>query len=343
MIELKNLTKTYPGKNGPVTALQDVSLTIEDGDIYGIIGFSGAGKSTLVRCINQLEIPDLGQVLVDGQDMTSLKGKELRAARRKIGMIFQNFNLMPSRTIAQNVAYPLRHAPLSREEKKKKVESLLKLVGLEDKADSRPHQLSGGQKQRAAIARALACDPRILLCDEATSALDPVTTRSILKLLKKVNETLGITLVVITHQMEVVKEICCHAAVMENGVCLEQGRTFDIFAKPQHSLTQKLLQSATRLSRVQEVLQDSPYPAVSEKGKLVRLTFQEESTVRPLLWELSRKFNLMVNILFADIEYVQGSPVGGSVVVLEGEPGQIEAGLSHLKNSRIRVEELACE
>ena len=236
MIRLENVSKTFTDSNKEVHAVNNVSLTINDGDIFGIIGFSGAGKSTLVRCINLLEKPTEGKVFVDDAEITALSGKELRKARKKIGMIFQHFNLMPSRTIFGNVAYPLRGSGLSKEEIKEKVHHLLELVGISEKENAFPSQLSGGQKQRVAIARALANDPGILLCDEATSALDPQTTKSILKLLQQLNQTLGITVVVITHEMAVVKEICNRVAVMDHGDVVEEGEVFHVFASPKEPL-----------------------------------------------------------------------------------------------------------
>ena len=342
MIELQNISKTFSTKSGDVRALQNVSLQIEDRDIFGIIGFSGAGKSTLVRCINQLEKPDQGKVLINGQNILSLKNRELRKARKKIGMIFQSFNLMPSRTIAQNVAYPLKGSQLSAQEKEERVKSMLQLVELEDKADARPHQLSGGQKQRAAIARALVSHPDILLCDEATSALDPITTRGILKLLRKVNEELGITLVIITHQMDVVKEICRHAAIMENGICIESGETFDIFSSPKHEVTRRFLNTATNLQKIDELIEENAeLTKLSDDEILVRLTFTNKETTQPLLYELTKRFDCCVNIAFADIEYVQGSPIGGSVVILKGDPEALEKSLKFLEESSIRVEVLS--
>lgn len=236
MIRLENVSKTFTDSNKEVHAVNNVSLTINDGDIFGIIGFSGAGKSTLVRCINLLEKPTEGKVFVDDAEITALSGKELRKARKKIGMIFQHFNLMPSRTIFGNVAYPLRGSGFSKEEIKEKVHHLLELVGISEKENAFPSQLSGGQKQRVAIARALANDPNILLCDEATSALDPQTTKSILKLLQQLNQTLGITVVVITHEMAVVKEICNRVAVMDHGDVVEEGEVFHVFASPKEPL-----------------------------------------------------------------------------------------------------------
>ena len=245
MILLKNLNKTYSTKASEVEALKDVTLNIKKGEIYGIIGFSGAGKSTLVRCINFLEKPTTGEVIVDGKNLGTLSNKDLRIERKKIGMIFQHFNLMKSRTVFENIAYPLRGNGYSKEEINKKVNDLLKLVELEDKSKVYPSELSGGQKQRVGIARALANDPKVLLCDEATSALDPQTTKSILRLLKEVNKKFGITIVVITHEMQVVKEICTRAAVMENGRVVEEGSIFKIFSEPKEKITKSFIDSTS--------------------------------------------------------------------------------------------------
>ena len=253
MIELKNISKDFGSGEKAVHAVRDVSLSIGSGEIFGIIGFSGAGKSTLVRCINLLERPSSGSVFVAGQDLTALSAKDLRAARKKIGMIFQHFNLMPSRTVAGNVAYPLKGSGLSKEDIQKKVATLLELVGIGDKADAYPSQLSGGQKQRVAIARALANDPQVLLCDEATSALDPQTTKAILHLLKHLNETLGITIVLITHEMAVVKEICDRVAVMEYGRVVEQGEVFTVFAEPKQDITKSFIHTTSNLQKVEEL------------------------------------------------------------------------------------------
>ena len=259
MIELKNISKDFGSGEKAVHAVRDVSLSIGSGEIFGIIGFSGAGKSTLVRCINLLERPSSGSVFVAGQDLTALSAKDLRAARKKIGMIFQHFNLMPSRTVAGNVAYPLKGSGLSKEDIQKKVATLLELVGIGDKAGAYPSQLSGGQKQRVAIARALANDPQVLLCDEATSALDPQTTKAILHLLKHLNETLGITIVLITHEMAVVKEICDRVAVMEYGRVVEQGEVFTVFAEPKQDITKSFIHTTSNLQKVEELIaEDSP-------------------------------------------------------------------------------------
>ena len=254
MIELKNVTKTFSAGSNTVHAVKDVSLVIEKGEIFGIIGFSGAGKSTLVRCINLLERPNSGKVFVDDKDLTALSARDLRKARKKIGMIFQHFNLMPSRTVADNVEYSLFGSGLTKAQKKAKVRELLALVDIADKENSYPSQLSGGQKQRVAIARALANDPKVLLCDEATSALDPQTTASILELLQSLNKKLGITIVVITHEMAVVKQICDRVAVMENGNVVEEGDVFSIFANPKHQITKDFIKTTSNLQKIEGLI-----------------------------------------------------------------------------------------
>lgn len=241
MYRLLNVSKTFTDKDNTVKAVNDVSLTIEKGSIHGIIGFSGAGKSTLVRCLNLLEVPDSGKVIFNGKDLTTLKGKELRKNRQKIGMIFQSFNLLAQRTVLGNICYPLEIAGVSKKEAAVKAKKLLEMVGIADKAKSYPSKLSGGQKQRVAIARALATDPDVLLCDEATSALDPITTTSILELLKSINKELGVTIVVITHEMKVVKQICDTVSVMSDGNIVEQGKVKDIFMNPHSDITKKLV------------------------------------------------------------------------------------------------------
>ena len=279
MIYLKNICKTFIDDNKKeVHAVNDVSLTINDGDIFGIIGFSGAGKSTLVRCINLLERPTSGTVEVDGKDLTKLSEKELRESRKKIGMIFQHFNLFPSRTIFGNVAFPLQGSGLSKEEIAAKVRNLLELVGISEKENAYPSQLSGGQKQRVAIARALANDPDILLCDEATSALDPQTTKAILDLLKDLNKKLGITIVVITHEMAVVKEICNKVAVMEKGRVVEEGAVVSIFANPQEALTQNFIKTTSNLRKIEDLVNEgSPVVDLKPGELIVRLSYIEKN------------------------------------------------------------------
>lgn len=339
MIRLENVSKTFTDSNKEVHAVNNVSLTINDGDIFGIIGFSGAGKSTLVRCINLLEKPTEGKVFVDDAEITALSGKELRKARKKIGMIFQHFNLMPSRTIFGNVAYPLRGSGLSKEEIKEKVHHLLELVGISEKENAFPSQLSGGQKQRVAIARALANDPNILLCDEATSALDPQTTKSILKLLQQLNQTLGITVVVITHEMAVVKEICNRVAVMDHGDVVEEGEVFHVFASPKEPLTRSFIKTTSNLQKIEELIAaDFPVVATKKGELIVRLTYVEKNTSEPLISTVTQKFGIILNIVFADVEIVQNAPIGGTVAIVSGEGSRIDEALQYLRDKNVGVE-----
>ena len=339
MIRLENVSKTFTDSSKEVHAVNNVSLTINDGDIFGIIGFSGAGKSTLVRCINLLEKPTDGKVFVDDAEITALSGKELRKARKKIGMIFQHFNLMPSRTIFGNVAYPLRGSGLSKEEIKEKVHHLLELVGISEKENAFPSQLSGGQKQRVAIARALANDPNILLCDEATSALDPQTTKSILKLLQQLNQTLGITVVVITHEMAVVKEICNRVAVMDHGDVVEEGEVFHVFASPKEPLTRSFIKTTSNLQKIEELIAaDSPVVATKKGELIVRLSYVEKNTSEPLISTVTQKFGIILNIVFADVEIVQNAPIGGTVAIVSGESSRIDEALQYLRDKNVGVE-----
>ncbi len=341
MIELNHISKDFDSGPQQVHAVRDVSLTIEKGEIFGIIGFSGAGKSTLVRCINLLERPTAGTVTVDGQELTALPARELRQARKKIGMIFQQFHLMPSRTVFGNVAYPLRGSGLSKREIEEKVRGLLDLVEIGDKADAYPRQLSGGQKQRVAIARALANDPSVLLCDEATSALDPQTTKSILRLIQRLNETLGITVVVITHEMAVVKEICGRVAVMEQGCVVEQGEIFSIFADPKAPITRSFVRTTSNLQKIEELIaQDSPIVRLGPGELIVRLSYVERSPSEPVISEASLRFGVVLNIIFADIEIVQGAPIGGTVAIIGGERTQVTAAVEYMIEKNVGVEVL---
>lgn len=339
MITLQNISKTFIDGGKEVQAVKDVNLTIHDGDIFGIIGFSGAGKSTLVRCINLLERPTSGTVTVDDKEITALSAKELRKARKKIGMIFQHFNLMPSRTIFGNVAYPLKGSGLSKQEIADKVHNLLDLVGISEKENAYPSQLSGGQKQRVAIARALANDPKILLCDEATSALDPQTTKSILKLLQKVNETLGITIVVITHEMDVIKEICNRVAVMDHGNVVEEGEVFSIFATPQNKVTRDFIKTTSNLQKIEELVEaGSPVVALKPGELIVRLSYIEKNASEPLISAVTEKFGIILNIIFADVEIVQNAPIGGTVAIVSGDKDKVEQALTYLKEKNVGVE-----
>lgn len=302
MIELKHLTKTFKTPDGPVNAVDNVNVTIQDGEIFGIIGFSGAGKSTLVRCINLLERPTSGSVLINGVDLVRLSSKQLREARRKIGMIFQQFNLLEQRTVAANIRYPLEIAGVPKAQANARVAELLDLVGLRDKANAYPTQLSGGQKQRVAIARALASEPEILLCDEATSALDPITTKSILDLLKSVNEQLGVTIVVITHEMRVVEQICDRVAVMANGVIEETGAVRDVFLQPKSATARKLIEPTHAQLSTQTV------------PNALRIAFTGEESGAPVISDMTLACNVMVNILSANTENIGGKTFGQMLI-----------------------------
>ena len=341
LIELKEISKEFRSGELRVKAVQDLSLEIREGDVFGVIGFSGAGKSTLVRCINLLERPDSGSVRVDGRDMLALKPAELRQARKKIGMIFQHFNLMPSRTVADNVAYPLRRSGLSRQEIRERVRELLELVGIADKAKVYPSQLSGGQKQRVAIARALANDPKVLLCDEATSARDPQTTRAILHLLRRLNEELGITIVLITHEMSVVKEICKRVAVMDHGRVVEEGDVFSVFADPKREVTRNFINSTSNLHKIDELIDLDAQIAQLKPGELiVRLSYATRNVSEALISHVSREFNVDVNIIFANIEILQDSTLGGPVAIFSGERENLTKAIAFMIEKNVGVEVL---
>ena len=346
MIELKHIGKVYHAKGGDLEALKDINLSIEEGEIYGIIGLSGAGKSTLVRCINMLEQPTSGEVIVDGRDMTKLSKMELRKARQEIGMIFQHFNLLSSRTVYDNIAFPLEIQGKSRDEIRKKVEPLLDLVGLTDRRDHYPSQLSGGQKQRVGIARALSSDPKILLSDEATSALDPETTQATLQLLKKINKELGLTIVMITHEMDVVKQICNRVVVMNKGVVVEEGDVLEVFRDPKNEVTQAMLGTAlaartipaSMVERVKKVL-NTPGEN-GRKNHLIRLTFVGSSTTEPVLSRACSKFDLDFNILLGQVDEIQSESYGTLTIVMEGTTENFRQALNYIAERGVRVEEL---
>lgn len=339
MIELVHISKNFDDGPHAVHAVRDVSLSVNAGEILGIIGFSGAGKSTLVRCINLLERPSSGTVIVDGEDLTSLSQKGLRQARKRIGMIFQHFNLMPSRTVFGNVAYPLRGNGLTKKEIADRVHKLLELVDIADKKHAHPSQLSGGQKQRVAIARALANDPGVLLCDEATSALDPQTTKAILHLLKRLNKQLGITVVVITHEMSVVKEICGRVAVMERGRVVEEGDVFTVFATPQQPVTRDFIRTTSNLQNVEALIRaDDAVTRLNPGELIVRLSYLQMNVSEPLISTVSRQFDIDMNIIFADIEIIQGAPIGGTVAVISGDGQAIDAAVEYLLQKNVGVE-----
>lgn len=331
MIQLENIEKTYKTKKGSLTAVDNVSIKIKKGEIFGIVGYSGAGKSTLLRCINLLERPSKGKVIIDGVDMTSLSTKELRKARQSIGMIFQGFHLASSKTAAENIDFSLKVAGVPVEKRKERVKELLDLVGLADKADHYPAQLSGGQKQRVSIARALANNPKVLLSDEATSALDPSTTKSILALLKKINEELGITIVLITHEMEVVKEICHRCAVMQDGRVVELGRTYDIFANPQNELTKKFIETVLQFN-----LPDKLREACT--GTIVKLQFQGEKATEAIVSDMLQKHQVSGNILHGKVEYIRDEPLGIFIMELKGVQTEIDKAIQYLEQRMQQVE-----
>lgn len=339
MIKLENVSKVYGKGENEFYALKDINIAIKDGKICGVIGLSGAGKSTLVRCINLLERPTEGRVCLNDDELTALSGKELRAARKKIGMIFQQFQLFDSRTVYENVAFPLRYTGLKKADIDKKVKSLLKLVDLADREKSYPSELSGGQKQRVAIARALASDPEVLLSDEATSALDPQNTRAILKLLKKLNTELGITVVVITHEMDVIKEICDDVAVMEKGKIVEYGDVFSVFASPQSPVTKNFVESTSNLSKIYELIEnDDPLVRLKPGQSIVRFSYRQKTSAEALVSYISRKWDLDINIIFGNIEVVADSPIGGLVSIISGAAENITAAMEYLRSINVGVE-----
>ena len=341
MIKLENISKSFAINGKTVEAVKDVSLAIRQGEIFGIIGFSGAGKSTLVRCINLLEKPEKGRVIIDGEDITHYEGKELRHVRQKIGMIFQHFNLMPSRTVFENIELPLKLTKLSASERSQKIKKLLDLVGLSDKAQSYPSQLSGGQKQRVAIARAIANDPKVLLCDEATSALDPQTTHSILQLLKEVNTRLGITIVVITHQMEVIKEICDRVAVMQKGIVVEKGDIVEVFSAPQAPITKSFIQAADNFEAFSDLVKlNSAITGIKPSQPVWFLTYRGAVAGEPLMSELYRRFEVKANIIYGNIDYFKQCIVGKLGVAIEGRADQIEKARQFLIDQKVIVEVL---
>ncbi|SJZ34041.1 methionine ABC transporter ATP-binding protein [Selenihalanaerobacter shriftii] len=337
MIKIKGLSKVYSSEEGQVVALKNVNFEIKSGDIFGIIGPSGAGKSSFIRCLNLLEEPTEGQVIVNGQDLTKLNTKELRQARKKIGMIFQGFNLLQSRTVADNVAFPLELAGVSKSDIKNKVNELLDLVGLADKANNYPAQLSGGQQQRVGVARALANEPKLLLCDEATSSLDPETTDSILDLLKDINEKLGITIVLITHEMEVIKQICDRVAVLEKGYIIEEGETIQVFTDPKHETTKRFVQSVINADIPEEFYQRSSV-LESKSGKLIKVSFVGEVVKEPTFSTIIKEFDIDANILYGNIDKIQETSFGILLIELTGNNFQIKQAVNYLHEEGLQVE-----
>ena len=341
MIKLNNITKIFTLPDKKLTALDNVSLHVPKGQICGVIGASGAGKSTLIRCVNLLERPTHGAVLIDDVNLTQLSEAELVKTRRQIGMIFQHFNLLTSRTVFENVALPLELENKSKAEIQEKTTALLALVGLSDKHNVYPANLSGGQKQRVAIARALASDPKVLLCDEATSALDPATTQSILKLLKEINRSLGITILLITHEMEVVKRICDQVAVIDKGRLIEQGTVSEIFSNPKTELAQEFISSTFHITLPEEYLENlSDTPKHAKSYPIIKFEFTGRSVDAPLLSQASKKFGVELSILTSQIDYAGGVKFGFTIAEVEGDEDAITQTKVYLMENNVRVEVL---
>ena len=341
MIKLNNITKIFTLPDKKLTALDNVSLHVPKGQICGVIGASGAGKSTLIRCVNLLERPTHGAVVIDDVDLTQLSDAELVKTRRQIGMIFQHFNLLTSRTVFENVALPLELENKSKAEIQEKTAALLALVGLSDKRNVYPANLSGGQKQRVAIARALASDPKVILCDEATSALDPATTQSILTLLKEINRTLGITILLITHEMEVVKRICDQVAVIDKGRLIEQGTVSEIFSNPKTELAQEFISSTFHITLPEEYLENlSDTPKHAKSYPIIKFEFTGRSVDAPLLSQASKKFGVELSILTSQIDYAGGVKFGFTIAEVEGDEDAITQAKVYLMENNVRVEVL---
>lgn len=333
MIKIENLNKTFNSNGVKFQALKDVNLKIDNGDIYGIIGLSGAGKSTLIRCLNRLEEPTSGNIEIDGVDILSLKKEELRLFRKNIGMIFQDFNLLKQKTVYENIALPLYLEKKDKKTIETKVNQLLDYVGLTDKKNSYPSELSGGQKQRVAIARAISNDPKLLLSDEATSSLDPQTTVSILELLKKIQAELGITVIMITHQMEVVKQICNKVAIMDGGLVVEENTVENVFNSPQTTLAKSFINSVNSLVLEEETINPNNF-----KGTLIRLGYLGDSSNSPIVSQMIKKFDIEVNILSGNINKLQSTSVGHLVLELIGERPEVEKSIAFLRERKVNIE-----
>lgn len=338
MIEFRNVSKEFEAKDRKVEALKNVTLKIEKGDIYGIIGFSGAGKSTLLRVINALEKPTSGEVFVDGEDINKLPAKALRVKRKQIGMIFQQFNLLETKTVYENVALPLRLNKVPKDQIRKKVEEILEFVELSDKRDVYPSKLSGGQKQRVGIARALATEPTILLSDEATSALDPKTTTAILQLLKKINRKLHITIVLITHEMNVIQSICNHVAVMENGEIVENGNVIDVFSEPQEIITKNFVKTVIPDSVPDKLIRSIQSDV--RNYKILRLKFLDSDSTESVLAAVNKRYDVETNILFANISEIQETILGIIIVQMIGSPAEISKAQSYLRSQKVGYQEV---
>ena len=339
MILLENVKKIYKAKSGDVTAVDNANLQIEKGEIFGVIGYSGAGKSSLIRLFNQLEKPTSGQITIANRVISAITGNELRKARQEIGMIFQHFNLLWSRTVRENIAFPLEIAGVDKAERRKRVDELIHLVGLEGRGDAYPSQLSGGQKQRVGIARALANNPQVLLCDEATSALDPETTDQILDLLLDINKRLGLTIVLITHEMHVIRKICNRVAVMEKGKIVETGPVLDVFRNPQQDITKRFVQQLTDSEDTNETIESliEKYP----DGKVIRLQFVGEAVERPVLQRLMQRGDIEVSILQGNIAQTNNGSYGSLVVHLNGEETAIQQAIEGIHQDQVELEVIA--
>jgi D-methionine transport system ATP-binding protein len=338
MIQISNVKKTFTTRNGPVTAVDSVNLTIGTGEIFGVIGYSGAGKSTLIRMLNGLELPTEGSIDVAGRRVSEIKGSSLRKARQQIGMIFQHFNLLWSRTVKENISFPLEIAGVSKQQRAKRVGELLELVGLDGRGDSYPAQLSGGQKQRVGIARALANNPKVLLCDEATSALDPQTTDSILDLLVDINARLGLTIVLITHEMHVIRKICHQVAVMDAGKVVEIGPVLEVFKSPKQPITKRFVQQVTEPEETKETIDH--ILAKINSGQVLKLTFVGDSTELPLITTLIRNYQISVNILQGKISQIKDGSYGTLFIHLDGEPSVVSEAIKYLNGQFVGVEVL---
>lgn len=336
MISIKNVRKIFPSKQGQLKAVDNVNLEIKEGEIFGVIGYSGAGKSTLIRMLNGLEIPTEGSITIGNREISKIKGSELRKARQEISMIFQHFNLLWSRTVSENIAFPLEIAGVSSSERQKRVNELIKLVGLEGRENAYPSQLSGGQKQRVGIARALANNPKVLLCDEATSALDPQTTDSILDLLVDINKRLGLTIVLITHEMHVIRKICHRVAVMEGGRIVELGSVLDVFKNPQQPITKRFVQQVTAPEETKETADHLLERYHS--GSVVQLTFIGESAEQPVITKLIRNYPVTVNILQGKISQTQNGSYGTLFIHLDGDENEVNKAVEFIRSQQVGVE-----
>lgn len=331
LIRVENLVKEYTTKKGKVIGVNSVSVSINKGEIFGIVGYSGAGKSSLLRCLNFLEKPTSGNIYIDNINLSTLNTRALREARQKIGMIFQHFYLVSSKTVFENVAFALKAAGKNIQEREKRVTELLELVGLSDKRDVYPSQLSGGQKQRVGIARALANNPTVLLCDEATSALDPSTTKSILTLLKKINQELGLTIVLITHEMDVVKDICDRIAVMQDGSIVEEGQVYEIFANPSHPLTKNFINTVLHFELPDHLLKRS-------NGTVIKIIFKGNVAEEAVVSDMLQHYKVKGNILHGKIEYIRDTPLGIFIMEISGEQTEVEKALAYIQERTNNLE-----